>query len=178
VPVPDVRLIRRVLAYLRSRPFQPTVVYDELEESVMNEPIQPRKPIVIPEVRGSDPQGSGAFGASRGGGVRKHNGVDFVGTPGEPVLAILAGVVTKLGYPYRNDLSFRYVEVRRENGDCLRYHYVEPSVAVGQEVQNGDVLGVLQRLPYEGITQHCHFETIVAGVYVDPLKYLSGMQEV
>lgn len=121
-------------------------------------------------MRGNDAQGKGYFGASRGS--RTHQGVDFVGEPGEPVTAFLGGTVSKLGYPYADKLEFRYVEVRRPNGDRVRYFYVEPSVKVGDLVKPGDRLGTCQRLPYAGITQHYHFEVLVGGVAVDPLRYL------
>lgn len=125
---------------------------------------------IVPPIRGSDQQGCGYFGASRG--ARLHNGVDFVAQPGDPVRAFLPGVVTKLGYPYAGDLSFRYVEVQRPNGDCVRYFYVSPTVETGDRVAAGDMLGTCQALPYEGITPHYHFEVRVRGQFVDPIKYL------
>lgn len=136
---------------------------------------------IIPQMRGRDPQGAGYHGASRGN--RKHNGVDFVASvgdyvqlsPGDPVKAMNAGTVTKLGYPYAHDLSFRYVQVTDDNGIDCRYFYIEPCVDDGQRIAIGDVLGTLQELPYEGITQHYHVECKRAtGQFVDPIRYLSG----
>lgn len=125
--------------------------------------------MIIPPTRGRDAQGAGYFGASRG--TRKHNGVDFVSTPNEPVRAFLGGKVTKLGYPYSHDLSFRYVQVTKGDKHC-RYFYVSPTVEVGDEVEAGDMLGTCQELPYDGITQHYHFEVKQRGAYLDPIKYL------
>lgn len=127
--------------------------------------------MIIPPTRGRDAQGAGYFGASRG--TRKHNGVDFVATPSEPVRAFEGGKVTKLGYPYSHDLSFRYVQVTKGDHHC-RYFYVEPTVEVGDEVSEGDMLGTCQELPYAGITQHYHFEVKHRGAYLDPIKYLCG----
>lgn len=127
--------------------------------------------LIIPAMRGSDSQGKGYFGASRG--HRIHYGVDFVAKPGEPVRAFMDGAVTKVGFPYADKPSFRYVEVSRVNGDALRYFYVSPTVAVGDKITAGEMLGTCQELPYDGITQHYHFEVKTRGEFADPIKYLS-----
>jgi peptidoglycan LD-endopeptidase LytH len=121
-------------------------------------------------MRCNDSQGKGYYGASRG--ARIHYGVDFVAKPGEPVRAFMAGKVSKVGYPYADKLQFRYVEVRRVNGDNLRYFYVNPTVQEGDDISQGEMLGTAQELPYEGITQHYHFEVKSQGEFVDPIKYL------
>lgn len=126
--------------------------------------------MIIPAIRGADSQGKGYFGASRG--ARKHMGVDFVAVAGQPVKAFLAGVVTKLGYPYADKLEFRYVEIKRDNGDLVRYFYVSPTVEVGTRVTLGQIIGMCQQLPYAGITNHYHLEVKVGGEYVEPIKYL------
>jgi len=56
-------------------------------------------------IRGLDSYGSGAFHAPRGS--RIHQGIDLLAAVGSKVHAILDGTVTKLGYPYADDLSFR-----------------------------------------------------------------------
>lgn len=120
-------------------------------------------------MRGRDAQGMGYYQAPRG--ARTHNGVDFVAVPGEPVKAFLGGVVSKLGHPYADKPLFRYVEITRANS-AVRYFYVSPSVAVGDHIKPGDVLGTCQELPYHGITQHFHLEIRVGGEFVDPIPYL------
>jgi len=93
------------------------------------------------------------------------------------VLAGECGKVTKIGYPYGDDLSFRYVEVTDNQGCRARYFYVEPAVSQGQEVSVGDALGFSQALGgrYPGITEHVHFELLhrLHG-YIDPSDYLRG----
>lgn len=121
-------------------------------------------------MRGNDSHGMGYFGAPRGG--RTHKGVDFVAKPGEPVRSFMAGQVSKIGYPYADKPDFRYVEVRRINGDNLRYFYVSPTVVVGDQIDAGEMLGTCQELPYPGITQHYHLEITVRGEFADPIKYL------
>ncbi len=67
---------------------------------------------VICPKRTPDAFGSGDFGASRDGGARTHNGQDYSAVPGSTVLSPVAGKVMKLGYPYGDDLSYRYVEIK------------------------------------------------------------------
>jgi murein DD-endopeptidase MepM/ murein hydrolase activator NlpD len=131
---------------------------------------------IIPIIRGRDAHGAGYFGAPRSGGARTHNGVDFVAVPNASVLAFFPGVVSKLGWVYSDPKKseFRYVEVTDERGCRARYMYVLPRVEKGDVVSAGTILGKNQKLPYEGITPHIHFEVKRGTEYLDPLKYLSG----
>ena len=126
--------------------------------------------MIIPAIRGADSQGRGYFGAPRG--ERKHMGVDFVATAGQPVKCFMAGTVSKLGYPYADKPEFRYVEVKRDNGALLRYFYVSPIVQIGARITLGQIIGMCQQLPYAGIVNHYHFEVKVDGEFVEPIKYL------
>ncbi|MCH1932422.1 M23 family metallopeptidase, partial [Shewanella sp. A25] len=62
------------------------------------------------EPRTEDTYGSGAFGASRDGGVRRHEGVDFRAAAGQSVVAPLSGYVTRIGYAYAGDDDLKFVE--------------------------------------------------------------------
>jgi len=126
---------------------------------------------VLP-VRGEDVQGSGAYGAPRGS--RTHNGIDFACYPGTVVLPLFPGEVTKLGYPYADKLEFRYVQITDIWGNDHRYFYVDPCVVVGQKVSVHDPIGETQELPYEGITQHFHWEVKKDGKHIDPRPLLNG----
>ncbi len=119
----------------------------------------------LPE-RQQDAWGSGAFGASRG--TRIHKGIDYCCYPGTMIQSPVDGKVTKLGYPYSDDMDFRYVEVTA-NQLRHRIFYVEPSVSVGDEVKAGDIVGVSQdiagryRDPAKSpMTGHVHFEILDA----------------
>jgi len=128
------------------------------------------KPIVNPQVR-NDSAGEGHFGASRGG--RKHNGIDFVCTPEDFCFSPVAGEVTKLGYPYGDDLRWRYVEITDDRGLRHRLFYVSPAVDVGDNVRVGDIVGEAQdislRYPAQGMTPHVHYEVMdSSGEFLDP----------
>lgn len=125
------------------------------------------------KLRKCDAFGCGHFGASRG--KRVHNGVDLEALPGTLVTIRHAGTVTKLGYCYGDDLSYRYVQVETPHGYRFRYFYVDPRVSVGDTVQAGDVIGAAQAIAdrYPEITPHIHFEIIdPAGQHVDPMPAL------
>lgn len=112
-------------------------------------------------MRGYDDFGSGAFGASRDGGKRKHEGVDYVVAPGAAVRSPISGEVARLGYAYRGVGGYRIVEVVNSKTKIkARVFYVAPSVAVGDEVVAGQEIGVAQDLNarYPGITNHVHVE--------------------
>ncbi len=114
---------------------------------------------MVLKLRDTDVHGSGSFGAPRGS--RTHKGDDYACPVGSSILAPINGKVTKIGYPYGDDLSFRYVEITVSE---LRYRvfYVEPIVEVGDIVTRQDVIGHSQKLGdrYNGITEHVHFEIL------------------
>lgn len=120
--------------------------------------------------RGVDDWGSGEFGASRGD--RTHNGIDYACEPGTEVCAPVSGVVSKFGYCYRDDLSFRYVQIADSLGWAHRVFYVEPreDLEIGDRVEHGEIIGKSQKLGdrYPGITEHVHYEIKCDGVFIDP----------
>lgn len=128
-------------------------------------------------IRGEDAYGSGAFGAPRDGGRRRHAGADYVAAPGAPVHAPIAGKVTQIGEAYEGGSGLTFIEIRQAGaGERARVFYVAPSVRVGDIVTAGDALGTAQdlrgRYP-DGITNHVHVEIKSAlGRTVDPTGVL------
>ena len=110
----------------------------------------------------TDPAGDGHYGAPRG--FRKHIGCDYCYQVGEAVSSPVSGEVTKLGYPYGDDLQWRYVEVTDAGGDRHRLFYVEPAVQVGDQVSEDDTIGNAQdislRYPGQGMLAHVHYEIL------------------
>jgi murein DD-endopeptidase MepM/ murein hydrolase activator NlpD len=116
--------------------------------------------------RGHDAFGDGQFGARRDGGVREHEGVDYVAKAGQDVAAPISGYVTKIGYAYGGDTSLTFVEISNPAlGYVARAFYVNPGVEVGQTVRLGEVIGTDQNLQshYPGITNHVHLEVMEPG---------------
>ena len=127
--------------------------------------------------RKCDPKGCGHFGAPRGS--REHMGVDMACPPGTSIGAPVRGKITKLGHPYSDDLSFRYVQVTSE-GYKFRVFYVDPCVDVGDVVELGDEIGTSQSLAGkhgDAITEHVHFEIRDKDwEYVDPTPVIVALR--
>ena len=116
------------------------------------------------EPRTHDAYGEGEFGASRDGGARRHEGVDFCAQAGQPVMAPISGYVTKIGYAYPGDQQLKFVEITNPALHYVaRVFYVKPRVQVGQSVAIGSVIGAahsLQKKYPGGMTDHVHLEMI------------------
>jgi murein DD-endopeptidase MepM/ murein hydrolase activator NlpD len=128
------------------------------------------------EPRGHDAFGNGQFGASRDGGDRHHEGVDYVDTPGQDVIAPISGYVTKIGYAYDNNRDLKFVEITNPAiGYTSRAFYVAPTVQEGQAVQLGEVIGKAESLQgrYAGITNHVHLEVMRQGKRIDCATLIS-----
>jgi len=120
-------------------------------------------------VRDVDGFGAGWFGAPRGDHV--HLGTDYTGYEDQPIKAVCSGLVNKIGYPYADNLHFRYVRILKDDGYLADEFYVLPAVKKGQQVKLGQVIGVLQTLQdrYPGIDDHCHTQIRDKdGRWVDP----------
>ncbi len=77
--------------------------------------------------RGCDAGGCGNFGASRKEGLgTEHNGTDYLGTVGQPVVAVHAGTVKGIGYAYSGDTTLRAIEFKSALGFSFKELYVQP----------------------------------------------------
>ncbi|MGD9968649.1 MAG: peptidoglycan DD-metalloendopeptidase family protein [Hyphomonadaceae bacterium] len=132
-------------------------------------------------LRGEDVYGAGAFGASRGGGSRRHRGADYVAEPGEVVRAPITGVVQRIGFAYRGDERYRYVELTSEDQTRdVRVLYVGPLVELGAVVRAGEPIGRAQDLSRRyprGITNHVHVEMRENGALADPADVLPAASD-
>jgi murein DD-endopeptidase MepM/ murein hydrolase activator NlpD len=120
--------------------------------------------------RGHDGFGDGFFQASRDGGRRAHEGVDYDSSPGQPVIAPISGYVSKIGFAYPGDTRLRYVEIDNPALKLTaRAFYIDPAVHEGESVRLGQQIGTalsLQRR-YPGITNHVHLEIAERGRKID-----------
>lgn len=126
--------------------------------------------------RSHDAYGSGAFGASRDGGHRRHEGVDFVAEAGQAVAAPISGFVSKIGQAYADAPELRFVEISNPAlGYVARVFYVEPSVELGDAVRLGSPIGKVRTLQDRypgGMTDHVHFELAERGARIDATRML------
>lgn len=99
-----------------------------------------------------------------------HRGVDLAGAPGDPVRAALGGRVT-----FAAPLAGRGVVVVDHGGVRTTYQPVDARVEVGQQVERGQVVGVLR-----GAGSHClpaaclHWGLRRDETYLDPLTLVGG----
>lgn len=117
-------------------------------------------------------EGRGEFGTSRGGGARRHGGVDIQGNVGDPIAAYAAGTVR---VQPNNGAAGNTVTIDHGNGVVTRYFHLDSiGVRDGQRVEAGDQVGTMGRTgntPRQGDT-HLHFEMLRDGQRVDPMQYL------
>lgn len=131
------------------------------------------------EPRGHDAYGEGEFGASRDGGSRRHEGVDFRADAGQAVAAPISGYVTKVGFAYPGDPTLKFVEISNPALNyAARVFYLDPSVEVGQPVAVGDSIGrarSLQRKYPRGMTNHIHLEILDRrGARIDAARIITA----
>jgi murein DD-endopeptidase MepM/ murein hydrolase activator NlpD len=109
---------------------------------------------------------SSGFGPRWG---RMHSGIDIAAEVGTPIYAVMSGKVTLAEWSSGYGLT---VEITHENGMVTRYaHCSELLVKVGDEVKGGKHIAAM------GLTgnvtgPHVHFEVLIKGEQVDPMKYL------
>lgn len=104
------------------------------------------------------------------GGTRFHEGIDIAGPVGTPIKSPGDGVVTFAGY--KNGLG-KCIVVDHGYGVTTMYgHNADLFVAEGERIKRGSVIAAI------GMTgrttgPHLHYQVMVDGVPVDPMKYLT-----
>jgi murein DD-endopeptidase MepM/ murein hydrolase activator NlpD len=101
-----------------------------------------------------------------------HNGIDFEGKTGDPILAAADGVINHEGWYFNYGRTVKISHA--DNFETLYAHMsaFATGLAPGSRVKKGDLIG------YVGSTgrstgPHLHFSAIVNGQFVDPAHYLS-----
>ena len=108
---------------------------------------------------------------------RWHDGVDLGQACNDPAWASLAGTVSYAGWAggYGNRVVLRHEPRNGRSFETTYNHLAKIEVRVGQSVQRGFVVG---RVGSTGRSTACHmhFEVILGGYYVDPMRFLTGDQ--
>jgi murein DD-endopeptidase MepM/ murein hydrolase activator NlpD len=101
--------------------------------------------------------------------TRPHNGVDWAAPIGTPIFATGSGVIEKAGW----DAGYgRRVEIAHGDGYETTYNHMSRfgrGIVEGSHVRQGQIVGYLGE---SGLATgpHLHYEVIVNGHYVDPMK--------
>ena len=126
-------------------------------------------PTYVYPVWGRISSGFGRRKAPKKGASTYHKGVDFAVPIGTAVMASCGGTVTRAGW----GSGYGYcVYIQHPDGRSTRYgHLSKVLVKAGQQVSQG------QKIALSGNTgvstgPHLHFEILVGGGQVNPLKYL------
>ena len=140
-------------------------------------------------IRKQDIHGNGAYGVSRDGGTRKHDGIDIVSKPGDPVYALYDGKFERISNPYDADKrpelkEYTGLAIRDTNGNLNIYWYVDPVIMKrGDSINKGIIIGYTQDRAKmsPGMTNHYHFEVRTSDYHpidnretLSPMEYLSG----
>lgn len=100
----------------------------------------------------------------------RHPGIDFNGDYTDRVYAADDGTVVQSGW--NNSGYGNMILIDHGNGMRTRYgHNSKVFVSVGQEVKRGDVIAMVGTTGRSTGT-HLHFEVVVNGQHVNPLKYV------
>jgi len=103
-------------------------------------------------------------------GLRElHEGIDIATRVGSPVVATANGVVVRAG----RDSSFgKMVEIDHGYGVVTRYcHNSQYFVKAGDRVKRGQVISLVGNTG-RSTGPHCHYEVLLNGVPVNPLRYI------
>jgi len=139
-----------------------------LSTGVQADPIEPEK-FMCPILGASIIQKFGptnfALEPAYGGYLHFHSGIDLLAGYGTPIVAAAGGKVTAAGYAAYFGLR---VEVTDSYGLVEIYaHMEEVSVAVGQQVQQGQKVGLVGSTGLS-IGSHLHFQLELGGAPTDP----------
>jgi murein DD-endopeptidase MepM/ murein hydrolase activator NlpD len=116
------------------------------------------------------------FGASRGGGTRRHSGADISAPTGTPVRAAGAGRVIHAGYGYQNSASWgQAVLIDHGNGWITLYaHLSAVDVSVGTQLQGGEQIGRVGETG-NATGPHLHIEVRRNGQALNPALHIPGI---
>lgn len=109
------------------------------------------------------------------GDWRVHNGIDFGDNRGASVVAIQSGVVLDVTY---DELWGTAVTIDHGNGLVAKYCGLAPESTLepGHQVEMHEIVGTLGEIPVEKADgPHLHFEIILSGETVDPLKVMNKL---
>lgn len=112
------------------------------------------------------------FGDDRDGGSRQHEGLDIMAPEGAPIVSPTEAVVIRTG---TGSGSGKYVTTANPGGESFVYmHLSEISVRAGQELDTGDLIGLVGDTGNaKGGPAHLHFEIRDGRKATDPFPRIT-----
>ncbi|MGB0670907.1 MAG: peptidoglycan DD-metalloendopeptidase family protein [Rhodospirillales bacterium] len=139
-------------------------------------------PLTDMKVRDRDAFGSGHFGASRDGGKRRHQGIDLIVQPGEPVFSPASGIYLRPARPYAKDKRYSGMVIQADDGAEVKMFYLAPLDELDRGVRLragltliGHAQDISARYPDRGrgpMTPHIHLQIRRQGRFMDPLSLI------
>ncbi len=168
-------------AIRRTTPPEPEMTFSP-EESVLPPREQPAavsaaSPYVSP-VANAQVTPRGAYGVPRDGGARTHQGVDFAGKRGDPVLAVLPGRVSRVGNTVGDSgAGGQRVEVDHGNGLKSSYMHLDGfNVKENEEVTAGHPVGTVGNTGTKSSGPHLHAKFLVDDKPVDEATFKAAAE--
>lgn len=167
---------RKVIAditYKNNQKIDTQIVYEDVVADAIPKIVErgtKTPPTYMYPLSGRLSSGFGRRKAPKKGASTYHKGLDFAVPTGTAIRASSGGVVTKAGW----GSGYGYcVYIRHPDGKETRYgHCSKVLVKAGQSVKQGDKIALSGNT---GVSTgpHLHFEILVGGTQVNPLKYLN-----
>jgi murein DD-endopeptidase MepM/ murein hydrolase activator NlpD len=118
------------------------------------------------------------WGASRGGGVRLHKGIDIHARKGTPVVALCDGRIVNRGHTPIGGKTL-WLKSATQPWTAYYAHLDKQLVKEGQWVRKGQVIGTVGNTGNARTTPpHLHFGVAKGKKWVNPLPYVKGAPKV
>ena len=152
----------------------PGTALQPAERLALRPPPVPDGMLIFPVAPASDCYVLDNFGDARGTS-RTHEGVDIMGSAGQPVFAVVAGVLTKR-YTNTGTAGWGWTLYDEASDTTYKYfHLAEDDLGLteGDSVTLGQTLGYVGNSGTSGEDNfHLHFEVRPGNVVIDPLPLL------
>lgn len=123
-------------------------------------------------VAGSNSSIKDLWGASRGGGVRRHKGIDIHARRGTPVVAICDGVIVEKDHTLIGGKTL-WLQSGEHGWKAYYAHLDKQYVREGQYVTKGQVIGTIGNTGNARSTPaHLHFRIAGSKGWVNPYPYV------
>ncbi|RYZ24036.1 MAG: M23 family metallopeptidase [Chitinophagaceae bacterium] len=141
-------------------------------------PAKKRVSAVVFPVAGKKSAIRDKWGASRGGGIRRHKGIDIHARKGTPVVALSDGrIVERAVMPVGGKTL--WLKSAQIGGTAYYAHLDKQLVREGQWVRKGQVIGTVGNTGNARTTPpHLHFGVSKGNKWVNPLPYVKGAPKV
>ncbi len=118
------------------------------------------------------------WGASRGGGIRKHKGIDIHAAKGTPVVAVCDGVITERDHTIIGGKTL-WLKSSDHGWTAYYAHLDKQLVKQGQYVKKGQVIGTLGNTGNARTTPpHLHYGISASKGWINPLPYVKHSPKV